>query len=80
MPLEASYLEMTKSKIADLKNTGGRWGGSITAAVFLKEFVDTEKVEWAHLDIAGPVWDDKSATATGFGAMTLAEWAAAQGR
>ena len=37
------------------------------------------QVEWAHLDIAGPCWDDKAGGATGFGALTLAEWAAAQG-
>ena len=37
------------------------------------------QVEWAHLDIAGPCWDDKAGGATGFGALTLAEWAIAQG-
>jgi leucyl aminopeptidase len=79
MPLEASYKDLIKSPIADLKNTGGRMGGSITAALFLQEFVDVDKVEWAHLDIAGPVWDDKAAVATGFGAQLLAEWAVAQG-
>ena len=38
------------------------------------------QVEWAHLDIAGPCWDDKAGGATGFGALTLAEWAIAQGK
>ncbi len=58
MPLcEESYGEMVKSKLADLKNIGGKGGGSITAALFLKEFVN--KSAWAHLDIAGPVWSDK---------------------
>jgi hypothetical protein len=58
MPLcEESYGEQIKSKIADLKNIGGKGGGSITAALFLKEFVN--KSAWAHLDIAGPVWSDK---------------------
>lgn len=57
---------------------GGRAGGSITAALFLKEFVK-EGVEWAHLDIAGPVWDEKAGLPTGYGATTLAAWAAAQG-
>lgn len=75
MPLEDSYMEQLKSPIADMKNTGGRMGGSITAALFLKEFVDLEKTKWSHLDIAGPVWNDKVGGATGFGAQLLAEWA-----
>ncbi|CAL8466303.1 g5839 [Coccomyxa elongata] len=79
MPMEDSYWEQMKSPIADMKNTGGRMGGAITAALFLREFVDTDKVEWAHVDIAGPAWDEKAGGATGFGALTLAEWAAAQG-
>ncbi|EFN59475.1 hypothetical protein CHLNCDRAFT_33905 [Chlorella variabilis] len=80
MPLEESYGEQLKSGIADMRNTGARLGGAITAALFLKEFVDTGKVQWCHLDIAGPVWQEKQGGATGFGAQTLAEWAAAQGR
>lgn len=79
MPMESNYMKQLDSPIADLKNTGSRLGGAITAALFLKEFIN-EKVEWAHLDIAGPVWDEKSGTPTGFGALTLAEWAAAQGK
>jgi leucyl aminopeptidase len=75
MPLEQAYLEQLKSPIADLKNTGGRMGGSITAALFLKEFVDLDRVKWSHLDIAGPVWNEKEGGATGFGAQLLAEWA-----
>src|SRR5579883_1087204 len=51
LPVEDEYREMIKSDIADIKNTGGRWGGAVTAAMFLKEFVgDTP---WMHLDIAG---------------------------
>lgn len=65
------------SPIADMKNTGSRFGGSITAALFLKQFVKDD-VEWAHLDIAGPVWDEKGGIPTGFGAATLAEWASRQ--
>lgn len=80
MPLEESYMEQMKSPVADLKNTGGRMGGSITAALFLKEFVDTSKIQWSHLDIAGPVWQEKNGGATGFGAQLLAEWAIAQGK
>ena len=54
LPAEDDYKEMIKSDIADIKNTGGRWGGAVTAAMFLKEFVgDTP---WMHLDIAGMAW------------------------
>lgn len=78
MPLEDSYMEQLKSPVADYKNTGARWGGSITAALFLKEFVDSSKVQWAHIDMAGPVWAEKEGGATGFGAATLAEWVLSQ--
>ena len=44
MPMEESYWEQMKSPIADMKNTGGRMGGAITAALFLEKYVDTEKV------------------------------------
>jgi leucyl aminopeptidase len=53
MPLENEYLEMIKSDVADMKNSGGRYAGAITAALFLREFVE-EGIPWAHLDIAGP--------------------------
>jgi len=77
MPLPEEYVENIKSKIADLKNIGVKGGGSITAALFLKEFVD--KAKWAHLDIAGPVWDDAKG-ATGYGAKTLAAWVVHSGK
>jgi leucyl aminopeptidase len=51
LPTGDEYAEEMKSKIADLKNTGSRWGGACTAASFLQQFVGTAK--WAHLDIAG---------------------------
>ena len=51
MPLGPEYDKLIDSKFADMKNTGGRHGGSITAAQFLQRFVD--KTPWAHLDIAG---------------------------
>ncbi len=51
LPCGEEYLELMKSKIADLKNTGGRWGGACSAAAFLREFAGT--TPWAHLDIAG---------------------------
>ncbi|KAF5205420.1 Leucine aminopeptidase 2 protein, partial [Thalictrum thalictroides] len=73
MPMEESYWESMKSGVADMVNTGGRQGGSITAALFLKQFVD-EKVQWMHIDMAGPVWNDKKRAATGFGVSTLVEW------
>ncbi|GFP89361.1 leucine aminopeptidase 3 chloroplastic [Phtheirospermum japonicum] len=73
MPMEESYWETMKSGVADMVNTGGRQGGAITAALFLKQFVD-EKVQWMHIDIAGPVWNDKKKNATGFGISTMVEW------
>ncbi|KAH9608081.1 hypothetical protein KSS87_016522 [Heliosperma pusillum] len=73
MPMEDSYWESMKSGVADMVNTGGRQGGAITAALFLKQFVD-EKVQWMHIDMAGPVWNEKKRAATGFGVSTLVEW------
>jgi leucyl aminopeptidase len=58
MPLEEDYKEYLKSAFADLANVGGRWGGAITAAWFLKEFA--EETPWVHLDIAGTAWLDDS--------------------
>ncbi len=77
MPLEDKYFEGLKSKIADMKNTGPRPGGSITAALFLKQFI--KETPWVHLDIAGPVWSDKpqginNAGGTGFPVRTLVNW------
>jgi len=81
MPLRSSYKEGLKSGLADLKNTGPRAGGSITAALFLRDFV-SEGLPWAHLDIAGTVWSEKGrgedpAGATGWGVRTLVEWVCA---
>ncbi|GAB4822773.1 hypothetical protein N2152v2_009819 [Parachlorella kessleri] len=78
LPLDEAVAELNKSPIADLKNSGGRMGGSIIAALFLKEFVDTDKVSWAHIDMAGPVWNEKEGGATGFGAQLLAHWVLGQ--
>ncbi len=77
MPMEEKYFDGLKSVVADMKNTGPRAGGSITAALFLKQFV--KETPWAHLDIAGPVWTDKesgynSPGATGYGVRLLVEW------
>jgi leucyl aminopeptidase len=81
MPMEEKYFDGLKSVVADMKNTGPRPGGAITAALFLKQFV--KETPWAHLDVAGPIWTDKdngynSAGATGFGVRTLVNWALAQ--
>lgn len=56
MPLDDEYKELLKSACADMPNVGGRWGGAISAAMFLKEFADT--IPWVHLDIAGTAWLD----------------------
>ena len=61
MPLDEEYDEALKSSFADMGNVGGRAGGAITAAMFLKRF--TAKLRWAHLDIAGTAW--KSGAAKG---------------
>ena len=74
-PLGAAYDKLIDSPIADMKNVGPRGGGSITAAQFIKRFVE-EDVRWAHLDIAGTVWSDKDGPtwgkgATGYGVRLL---------
>ena len=58
MPLDDDYREYLKTAFADIANIGGRWGGAITAAMFLKEFA--EETPWVHLDIAGTAWLDDS--------------------
>ena len=78
MPMPAEYKELIKSEIADIKNSGNRLGGAITAALFLAEFAgDTP---WVHVDIAGPASSTKESGylvkgATGFGVRTLVEFA-----
>jgi leucyl aminopeptidase len=80
LPLERRYRDQLDSEIADLTNMGGINAGSITAALFLEEFVG--EVPWAHIDIAGTAWADRSAGwitrgATGFGARLLLDLALA---
>jgi len=58
LPLDEEYREIIRSGIADIVNSGGRWGGAVTAAMFLKEFV--EDTPWIHLDIAGVAWMEES--------------------
>jgi len=77
LPLGEEYAEMIKSDIGDIKNTGGRWGGAITAAEFLKVFV--EDTPWIHLDIAGLAWveDSKPFIAkgpSGVAVRSILEW------
>jgi leucyl aminopeptidase len=77
MPLDEDMRDQLKSSIADLKHTGSRYGGSITAALFLREFIGS--CRWAHLDIAGPAFQsDNRGTqpkgGTGFGVLTAVEF------
>ena len=81
-PLSPAYDKLIDSPIADMKNIGPREGGSITAAQFLKRYVD-EGVAWAHLDIAGMAWADKDGPvyakgATGYGVRLLDRYIAAK--
>jgi leucyl aminopeptidase len=77
LPLGEEYAEQIKSEIGDIKNTGGRWGGAITAAEFLRVFV--EETPWIHLDIAGLAWveDAKPYIAkgpSGVAVRSILEW------
>jgi leucyl aminopeptidase len=77
LPLPPRLAEQLKSEVADMKNTGERWGGALTAGLFLKEFVgDTP---WVHVDIAGPASAEKelghvAKGGTGFAVATLIEF------
>jgi leucyl aminopeptidase len=77
LPIGDEYYEQIRSDIADIKNTGGRWGGASTAAQFLQVFAD--ETPWIHLDIAGMAWyeDTKPYIAkgpSGFGVRSILEW------
>jgi len=77
LPLWDEYFDSLKSDIADMKNTGSRWGGASTAGVFLKEFV--KDVKWAHIDIAGTAFLEKPqkefiSGATGAGVRTILKY------
>jgi leucyl aminopeptidase len=74
LPFDDNMKEKLKSKVADLKNIGNRWGGAITAGMFLEEFVSD--VPWIHIDIAGPAYSEKAwacnpAGATGVGVRSI---------
>lgn len=77
LPLEEEYRDLIRSDIADIKNTGGRYGGAITAAMFLKEFA--EDTPWIHLDIASMAWLDDAKPwiakgPTGVAVRSIIEW------
>jgi leucyl aminopeptidase len=77
LPLVEDYEDDIKSSIADIRNIGGGYAGTISAALFLRHFVG--KTRWAHLDIAGPAWTDRNLPylpkgGTGFGIRTLLAW------
>lgn len=78
LPMWDEYHKENESKIADVNNDGGRWGGAITAAKFLENFVD-KKIPWAHLDIAGPASANELTNynktyMTGFGVRLMYEY------
>ena len=78
LPMWDEYHTLNKSDVADVKNVGGRWGGAITAAKFLENFVD-KKNAWAHLDIAGPAMANSynnysKKYMTGYGVRLLFEY------
>ncbi|HWI77219.1 MAG TPA: leucyl aminopeptidase [Sphingomicrobium sp.] len=80
MPLGDAFDRLLDSDIADMKNVGPREGGSVTAAQFIKRFIE-DGVKWAHLDIAGMAWSDKPSStfakgATGFGVRLLDQFVA----
>jgi leucyl aminopeptidase len=77
LPLGDEYADQIKSDIGDIKNTGGRYGGAITAAEFLKVFA--EDTPWLHLDIAGLAWNDENKPfiakgPTGIAVRSIVEW------
>jgi leucyl aminopeptidase len=77
MPLADEYYDMIRSDIGDIKNTGGRWGGAITAAEFLHAFA--EDTPWIHLDIAGLAWMEENKPfiakgPSGVGVRSILEW------
>ncbi|MBV6422213.1 MAG: Cytosol aminopeptidase [Ignavibacteriaceae bacterium] len=78
LPMWDEYNKENESKIADVNNDGGRWGGAITAAKFLENFVD-KKIPWAHIDIAGPASANELTNynktyMTGFGVRLMFEY------
>ncbi|MBS1802534.1 MAG: leucyl aminopeptidase [Acidobacteria bacterium] len=82
LPLADEYYDMIRSDIGDIKNTGGRWGGAITAAEFLHAFA--EDTPWIHLDIAGLAWIEENKPfiakgPSGVGVRSILEWVRSYG-
>ena len=81
LPLVERIDAQLKSPVADVRNVGSRWGGAISAALFLKRF--TGSTRWAHIDIAGPAmaespWEYICRGGTGYGVLLLADWLTSQ--
>jgi leucyl aminopeptidase len=82
MPLAADYVEYLGSEVADLYSSPDRGAGSVTAALFLREFVADRRDRWVHVDMSAPAWSDSAdgvlpKGATGWGVRTLLRWLAA---
>jgi leucyl aminopeptidase len=78
MPLAEDYVGELRSDVADVNNAAGN-PGTITAALYLREFTGDATDRWAHLDMSGPAWSDKAdgelvRGATGWGVRTLVRW------
>ncbi|BCB85412.1 hypothetical protein Psuf_027250 [Phytohabitans suffuscus] len=79
MPLPADYVEYLGSEVADLYSAPDRGAGSVTAALFLREFVGDRRDRWAHIDMSAPSWSESAdgvlpKGATGWGVRTLLRW------
>ena len=77
LPLPDRLKDQLKSEIADMRNTGERYGGALTAGLFLREFAG--ETPWVHVDLAGPSaatkeWGHVAAGGTGFGVATIVEY------
>jgi leucyl aminopeptidase len=83
LPLWPEFRRAMKGTHADLRNTGGRWGGACTAAAFLSSFVDGAG-RWAHVDLAGPAYVGEAGSgprgATGYGVALTVHWLRSLGR
>lgn len=82
LPMWDEYNKLIESKVADVHNTGPRWGGAVTAAKFLEHFVD-ENIPWAHIDIAGPASESETTNytksfMTGFGVRLMFDYLSSQ--
>jgi leucyl aminopeptidase len=79
MPLHDEYLRDIRSDVADIANSSSGGAGSITAALFLREFTGESRSHWAHIDMSAPSWADGPdgelvKGATGWGVRTLMRW------